>query len=321
MKTKNLLIAFLIGKLLVSCMQTRPDGWYLVENHTSDSLSGKPILAIDDFQSLKIDSVTAQEATVYLIYGATKPEKTKPFADATEKHIGKEIAFVYQGRVLDHPRVNARIESGNWALSFTDSKEAQQVYKDLRQRMGQWADVPMTNQQQIEQKLIYILPNAEPILYKQHFQFSDLLNKLHQQWLADGKDGKQKSLKDYPEFQQLTDMGRCITAPLIIQLMLEEYHYLLPLYEAVQDSALCAPTQLKDYDERVAATLTLFVTKVMKQPRTLFKNDSEKLATMKGLVKDEYRPKSMSDAQLDTLLLQYDYDLWKGVLQMNKKSD
>ena len=90
MKTKNLLLAFLFGGLLVSCIQTRPDGWYLVENHTSDSLSGKPILTIDDFQSLKIDSVTAQEATVYLIYGATKPEKTKAFADATEKHIRSE---------------------------------------------------------------------------------------------------------------------------------------------------------------------------------------------------------------------------------------
>ena len=319
MKTKNLLMAFLIGKLLVSCMQTRPDGWYLVENHTSDSLSGKPILSIDDFQSLKIDSVTAKGTTVYQIYGCTKPEKTKTFADATEKQIGKEIAFVYQGRVLDHPRVNARIESGNWALSFTDSKEAQRVYKDLRQRMGQLADVPMTNQQQMEQKRIYILPNVEPIQYEQHFLFSDLLNKLHQQWLADSKDGKQKALKDYPEFQQLADMGRCITAPLIIQLMLEEYHYLLPLYEAVQDSALCAPTQLKDNDERLEVTLTLFVTKVMKQPRTLFKNDSEKLAAMRELVKEEYRPKNMSDAQLDTILLQYDYDLWKGVLQMNKK--
>ena len=38
-------------------------------------------------------------------------------------------------------------------------------------------------------------------------------------------------------------------------------------------------------------TLTLFVTKIMKQPRTFFKNDSEKLKAMRGLVKDEYRPK------------------------------
>ena len=305
--------------LLNLCTQIRPDGWYLVENHSSDSLSANPILTVVDFQSLRVDSVSAQGVTSYQIYGSTKPEKTKIFGDATEKQIGKEIAFVYCGRVLDNPRVNARIESGNWSLSFTDRKEALQVYNDLRQRMGQLADLPMTNQQeQMEQKPIYILPNAEPIQYKQHFQFSELLNKLHLQWLADAKDCKQKVLKDYPEFHQLSDMGRCIIAPLIIQLMFEEYHYLLPLYEAVQNPEFCAPAHVKDTDERVEVTLTLFVTKVMKQPRTLFKNDTEKLKAMRELVKDEYRPKSMSDAQLDSILLQYDYDLWKGVLQMNK---
>ena len=317
---KHLFPLFALVFLLTSCTQTRPDGWYLVENHSSDSLSAKPILTVADFQGLKIDSVSAQGGTFYRIYGSTKLEKTKTFADATEKQIGKEIAFVYRGRVLNNPRVNARIESGNWGLSFTDSKEAQQVYKDLRQRMGKLADVPMTNhQEQMEQKLIYILPNAEPIQYKQHFLFTDLLNKLHKQWLADSKDGKQKALKDYPEYHELATMGQCITAPLIIQLMLEEYHYLLPLYEAVQDTEFCAPTHIKDIDERVEETLTLFVTKVMKQPRTIFKNDSERLKAMRKVVKDEDRPESMSDAQLDSMLLQYDYDIWMGVLQMNNK--
>ena len=170
----------------------------------------------------------------------------------------------------------------------------------------------------MEQKLIHILPNAEPIQYKQHFQFSDLLNKLHQQWLADGKEGKQKALKDYPEFQKLASMGRCITAPLIIQLMLEEYHYLLPLYETIQDPELCAPAQIKDADQRVEETITLFVTKVMKHPRTHFKNKAQKLKAMRELVKDEKNNISLTTAQLDSILLLYDYDLWEGVLQMNK---
>ncbi len=305
--------------LLTGCTQTRTDGWYLVENHSADSLLKNPILTIADFQGLKMDSVSVQGKTTYFINGGTKPEKMKAFADATEKQIGKRIAFVYQGRVISDPMVNARIDTGNWEISFSNSKEAHEVFGDLRQRMGRQADMPVKNGQEVaDQKLIYILPNAEPISYKQHFQYNDRLIKLHRKWEANGEADKKMALKDYPEYGELVAMGRCITAPLIIQLMLKEYRYLLPLYEAVQDSSLCASAEIEDAEQRLDETITLFVTKVMKQPRTRFKNDAEKLKAMKELVKEEYRPQSLSDAQLDAILLQYDYDLWKGVLQMNK---
>ena len=68
-----------------------------------------------------------------MIAGRMTDENVTVWADATEKAIGRQIAFVYKGRTVCAPMVNARIESGNFSISGTDAL-IKEIYRDLVKR-------------------------------------------------------------------------------------------------------------------------------------------------------------------------------------------
>lgn len=137
MKKRNYLEALL---LLLTCYfiacshqsQTdRPDGWYYLTEGTPDTLSKDPIVTVRDFEELRLDSIQ--------IAGKLNEQSIAKWSDATENSIGKQIAFVYNNKVICAPRVNARIESGHFAISIHPALHGQydirQLYEDLRGEM------------------------------------------------------------------------------------------------------------------------------------------------------------------------------------------
>ena len=97
----------------------RPNGWYYITSGAQDSLSVEPIVTTKDFVSIRLDSFMSERTgkMAYQIVGRVNDQSIKIWADATEQSIGKHIGFVCNNKVVCNPLVNARIESGNFAIS------------------------------------------------------------------------------------------------------------------------------------------------------------------------------------------------------------
>lgn len=129
-------IALLTLTLVISAgvSAEREDGWYLVDDSGKMSLADEPIVTADGFAELRLDSgYNNNGEMVYMIAGRMTDENVAVWADATEKSIGRQIAFVYKGRTVCAPMVNARIESGNFSISGTDAL-IKEIYRDLVKR-------------------------------------------------------------------------------------------------------------------------------------------------------------------------------------------
>lgn len=116
----------------------RVNGWYRVLSGQTDSLSAAPIVTVADFEKVRLDSTTSimhPEETIYQITGKVKDPCVKAWADATEQSIGKSIAFVYNNKVITNPMVNARIESGSFAISGMDGTEIKTLYQIMQEEM------------------------------------------------------------------------------------------------------------------------------------------------------------------------------------------
>lgn len=116
----------------------RVNGWYRVLSGQKDSLSVAPIVTVADFEKVRLDSTTSimqPGETVYQITGKVKDPCVKAWADATEQSIGKCIAFVYDNKVITNPMVNARIESGSFAISGTNGTEMKNLYRIVQEEM------------------------------------------------------------------------------------------------------------------------------------------------------------------------------------------
>lgn len=97
--------------------KSRENGWYYMYDNEKDSLSADPILTVKDFVGLELDSTTSSGKKIYQISGTVSKHKRIKWADATEKSIGKRIAFVYNDRVITAPQVNMRIDGGRFAIT------------------------------------------------------------------------------------------------------------------------------------------------------------------------------------------------------------
>lgn len=116
----------------------RPNGWYYVTSGQQDSLSAAPIVTVTDFEQIRLDSTASimqAGETVYQITGKVKDPYVKAWADATEQSIGKSIAFVYNNKVITNPMVNARIESGSFAISGMDGTEIKALYQIMQEEI------------------------------------------------------------------------------------------------------------------------------------------------------------------------------------------
>lgn len=143
MKTYVLLILSYL--MIANCFGQSPNGWYLITNTETMEYDRTPILTVTDFEALKLDS-TQQSATsnlfpgqvVFQIIGKIKTDKMKVFADATEKYIGKQIGFLYNGEIISAPKINLRIEGGNFAITpsyMNDRDKMTRLYEDLKKEL------------------------------------------------------------------------------------------------------------------------------------------------------------------------------------------
>ena len=89
----------------------RPNGWYYITDRVEDSISLEPIVTINDFEEIKLDS--AENLKGKFIYQIT--------GHVAEHSIGKRIGFVFQDEVICTPCINCRIETGSFAISAQDT--------------------------------------------------------------------------------------------------------------------------------------------------------------------------------------------------------
>ena len=112
--------------LFVECLQSekneRPNGGYYITDRVEYSISLEPIVTINDFEEIKLDSAENLKGKfIYQITGHVAADCVEKWADATEHSIGKRIGFVLQDEVICTPCINCRIETGSFAISAQDT--------------------------------------------------------------------------------------------------------------------------------------------------------------------------------------------------------
>lgn len=85
-------------------------------------ISPKAIVAVANFSSIKIESDQFGKSAILV---SLDREGTEKFAEATEKWVGRQLAFVINDTLVSAPQVNMRIDGGNLMitnLGFTEDK-------------------------------------------------------------------------------------------------------------------------------------------------------------------------------------------------------
>lgn len=125
--------------ILASCgaaISDQPDGWYVV---VDGEPVGDPIVTVDDFAAVKLDSFPSEHGMSYQIIGRVKDDKIPVWADATENAVGETIGFLYDGEIISSPQVMGRIDSGHFAISMSADDNAEteleRVYDGLLAQM------------------------------------------------------------------------------------------------------------------------------------------------------------------------------------------
>ena len=86
----------------------RENGWYRIIDGQKDSIASLPIVTVKEFASLRLD--------------------TDFFGKAV---IGKRIGFVFNDSVITAPRINMRLESGNFQISNPHNYDMLSLYRSL----------------------------------------------------------------------------------------------------------------------------------------------------------------------------------------------
>ncbi|MEE0978376.1 MAG: hypothetical protein UH625_03110 [Muribaculaceae bacterium] len=135
---RQTIITFLIILLLILCAcssHRKADGWYPLADYPDNSIVGKPLATVKDFERVAIvrDTFIIESDTVsqLFIQGRVKPEKRQQWADGTERLIGKRLGFVYNDSVITDPQINARIESGSFQINSSDTTRIKSIYKSI----------------------------------------------------------------------------------------------------------------------------------------------------------------------------------------------
>lgn len=134
------IIAFVMVLLLILCAcssHRKADGWYPVADYPDNSIVGKPLATVKDFERVAIvrDTFVIESDTVskLLIQGRVKPGKRQQWADGTERLIGKRLGFVYNDSVITAPQINVRIESGSFQITSPDTVLIRNIYNSIIQ--------------------------------------------------------------------------------------------------------------------------------------------------------------------------------------------
>lgn len=135
---KNIIRVLLIILFLISACGSRHkiDGWYPVADYPDNTVVGKPLATVRDFDVITLERVTqiVEGDTVkqVLIYGKVKPEMKRSWADGTERLIGHRLGFIYNDSVIMAPNINVRIESGSFEISSPDSTLIKRIYNSIK---------------------------------------------------------------------------------------------------------------------------------------------------------------------------------------------
>ena len=139
----NVLVLCMFCFLFMGCSTGQlADGWYFITDSKANAVDRSPIVTASDFAALLLDSFPdAGHGTVsYQVIGKIKDNKVKAWADATEKAIGKQIGFMYNGEIISAPQVNMRIESGNFSISskelLHDRQKMTEIFEQLKKKMN-----------------------------------------------------------------------------------------------------------------------------------------------------------------------------------------
>lgn len=140
---KHSIIEFTMILFLTLCAcstHRRADGWYPIADYPDNSVIGKPLVTVKDFDKITIlkDTFIIERDTVvqFLIQGRVKSEKRKQWADGTELLIGKRLGFIFNDSVITAPKINARIESGNFQIISPDTVLLKSIFSDLEAISG-----------------------------------------------------------------------------------------------------------------------------------------------------------------------------------------
>ena len=106
----------------------RENGWYRIIDGQKDSIASRPIVTVKEFASLRLDNDFFGKA---VITGSVSKHKLQAWADSTEQLIGKRIGFVFNDSVITTPRINMRLESGNFQISNPHNYDILSLYKSL----------------------------------------------------------------------------------------------------------------------------------------------------------------------------------------------
>jgi len=133
------IIAFVMVLLLILCACSshhKIDGWYPLADYPDNSIVGKPLATVQDFERVAIvrDTFIIESDTVIqlLIQGRVKLEKRQHWAEGTESLIGKRLGFIYNDSVITAPQINARIESGSFQITNTDTTLIKELYNSVK---------------------------------------------------------------------------------------------------------------------------------------------------------------------------------------------
>lgn len=133
MKNKLTFILLTAAMVIIgACRQPsaahRENGWYRIVDGQLDSIALTPIVTVKDFVELRLDTDFYGKVG---IAGRVNERKRKVWADATEQSVGQRIGFVYNDSVICDPRVNMRIESGNFQISNRQGTGIAELYHRL----------------------------------------------------------------------------------------------------------------------------------------------------------------------------------------------
>lgn len=118
MKTIYLILGICCTLLANATNKQEANGWYFITDTRTNAFNPSPIVTVADFEILQVDSLLNTENTMtYILTGKVKADKIKTWADATEKAIGKQIGFLYNGKIITAPQVNMKIENGSFLIS------------------------------------------------------------------------------------------------------------------------------------------------------------------------------------------------------------
>ena len=115
----------LISILLACCSTaTKSPGWYPVADYPDNSITGKAVVTVDDFERISLDSV---DNHIY-IAGTLKQSKIAKWTEYSETHIGKRLGFLFNDSIICAPIINTRLESGNFQITSPDAALIREIY-------------------------------------------------------------------------------------------------------------------------------------------------------------------------------------------------